>query len=89
VKMMSQRPLVRNQSSQPTSGPSETRRRSVVSRGESGDDAFDVSAVTGVDEEVLEKWFWRKISIVWPMVRSVRQASGMVGRPIRRETTGL
>ena len=64
MKMTSQRPLVRNQSSQPTSGPRETRRRSVASRGERGDDVLDVRAVTGVACEVLEKWFWRKISMV-------------------------
>jgi len=33
IVMMSQRPLVRNQTSQPMSLPRETRRRRVVSRG--------------------------------------------------------
>ena len=35
------------------------------------------------------KWLWRNISRVWPMVRRVRQANGMVGNPILLDTAGL
>jgi len=70
-------------------------RRRVASngcRGEVGkgdevpNEAFTASRVV---DDALEKWFCLNIWIVWPMVRRVRHASGIVGRPIRFETAGL
>ena len=49
----------------------------------------DVFVASRVVDDAVEKCFCLKISIVWPMVRRVRHASGIVGRPIRLETAGL
>ena len=53
--MMSQSPLVRNHNSQLTSGPRETRRRSVASTCESEELLLDMRTVTGSAETLLEK----------------------------------
>jgi len=90
--MINHMPLVRNQTSQPTSVPRETRRRRVMSRGLSGEvGEGDVSNMVevGVLWLVSGKCAWRKISRVWAIVQSVRHARGMVGNPIRLETAGL
>ena len=70
-------------------------RRRVASNGRRGEvgegdevpnEAFAASRVV---DDALDKWFCLNIWIVWPMVRRVRHASGIVGRPIRFETAGL
>ena len=93
MEIMSHKPLVRNQTSQPTPLPRETRRRRVMSRGlrrEVGEGVVKRAVdEVGVEGWLSGKWFWRKMSSVWPIVQRVRQANGIVGKPILRDTAGL